>query len=238
MVEDMPVGGGGGNKAFSEQPDAGATQQKNPDADLPLDRRVFSKTWSIRKEAFDELKVLFKKEKYECKAPLFVEHASQFSKYLDEAHPGALESALECFATFADHCQPALLGQYQKDYIKPLVDKGLGAAKPNVKAKSLECALLIFEVSEQFDEETMDVLEALCKSDKLKVSDASSHLTSDSNDGHSFAVTPDGGLRHQEVQPKGVHEGDRGNCWLKQPRCQNRSNELLQVHLLLDGRCH
>jgi hypothetical protein len=54
--------------------------------------------------------------------------------------------------------------------LKPLVDKGLGAAKPNIKAKALECALLIFEVSEQFDEETLDVLEKLCKSDKLKVS--------------------------------------------------------------------
>lgn len=51
------------------------------------------------------------------------------------------------------------------------MDKGLGAAKPNIKAKSLECGLLIFEVSEQFDEETMDVLEKLCKSDKLKVSE-------------------------------------------------------------------
>jgi hypothetical protein len=106
MVEDMPVGGGGGNKAFSEHPDAGAPQAKNPDADLPLDKRVFSKTWSIRKEAFEELKGLFKKEKYECKNPLFVEHASQFSKYLDEAHPGTLESALDCFQTFADHCNP------------------------------------------------------------------------------------------------------------------------------------
>ena len=50
------------------------------------------------------------------------------------------------------------------------MDKGIGAAKPNVKAKSLECALLIFEVSEQFDEETMEIIEKLCKSDKLKVS--------------------------------------------------------------------
>lgn len=54
--------------------------------------------------------------------------------------------------------------------MKPLVEKGLGAAKPNVKAKSLECTLLIFEVSEQFDEETMEALEALCNSKTLKVS--------------------------------------------------------------------
>ena len=169
-MDDQPIGGGAGNKAFSEQPDAAPADKKNPDADLPLEKRVFSKTWSIRKEAFEELKNLFKKEKYECKNQLFIEHAASFSKYLDEAHPGALESALDCFVTFADRCQPALLGQFQKDYLKPLVDKGLGAAKPNIKAKALECGLLIFEVSEQFDEDTLDVLEKLCKSDKLKVS--------------------------------------------------------------------
>jgi hypothetical protein len=65
---------------------------------------VFSKTWSIRKEAFEELKTLFKKEKYECKNPLFIEHASSFAKYLDEAHPTTLEAVLECFTAFADRC--------------------------------------------------------------------------------------------------------------------------------------
>jgi hypothetical protein len=56
-----------------------------------------SKTWSIRKEAFETLKGLFRKEKYACKNQLFTEHAFSFPKYLDETHPGALESALECF---------------------------------------------------------------------------------------------------------------------------------------------
>jgi len=35
---------------------------------------------------------------------------------------------------------------------------------------------MIFEVSEQFDEETMDVIAALCKSDKLKVSPFNAHM--------------------------------------------------------------
>jgi hypothetical protein len=52
----------------------------------------------------------------------------------------------------------------------------LGAAKPNVKAKAMECVIMIFEVSEQFDEETMDVIAALCKSDKLKVSPLNAHM--------------------------------------------------------------
>jgi hypothetical protein len=61
------------------------------------------------------------------------------------------------------------------------VDKGLGAAKPNVKAKAMECVIMIFEVSEQFDEETMDVIATLCKSDKLKVSPFRFHLLLDLN---------------------------------------------------------
>lgn len=113
---------------------------------------------------------MFRKEKYECKNQLFSDHAAEFKKYLDESHPGTLEAALDAFSVFADRAFPGLLGTHQKDYLKPLIEKGLGAAKPNVKAKSLECALLIFEVSEQFDDETMDVLEALCLSKTLKVS--------------------------------------------------------------------
>jgi hypothetical protein len=52
-----------------------------------------------------------------------------------------------------------------------LIEKGMAAAKPNIKAKAIECLLSLFEVSENFDEETIDLLESQLKSKLPKVSD-------------------------------------------------------------------
>ena len=111
-MDDIPIGGGNKGQFGSEQPDSAPEAKKSPDADLPLEGRLVSKTWSVRKEAFETLMGLFRKEKYECKSQLFTEHACMFAKYLDETHPGTLESCLECFKAFVDRCQPALLGQF------------------------------------------------------------------------------------------------------------------------------
>ena len=170
-MDDIPIGGGNNNQFSAENerpPEGGAS--KNADADMPLEGRLVSKTWSVRKEAFETLKEQFKKASYRCSNDQFRDSAHQFSKLLDESNPGALASALECFQAFADHCEPSLLAQNQASYLKPLIEKGLGAAKPDLKAKSLECVLTIFEVSETFDEDTIDAIEKFCKSDKLKVS--------------------------------------------------------------------
>ena len=50
-----------------------------------------------------------------------------------------------------------------------MVDKCLGAAKPSIKTKAMECMLLFFEVSENFGEETLDAFQAVLKSNKPKV---------------------------------------------------------------------
>ena len=54
--------------------------------------------------------------------------------------------------------------------IKPMVEKCLGQAKATLKQKSQECMLMLFEVSESFDEDTMDAILAFVKSKKPKVS--------------------------------------------------------------------
>jgi len=41
--------------------------------------------------------------------------------------------------------------------------------KPVIKTKSLECIMVMFEVTENFEAETMDALEELCKSKMAKV---------------------------------------------------------------------
>ena len=58
---------------------------------------------------------------------------------------------------------------------KPLIEKCLSHAKPVIKNKALESMLLIFEVSEKFDEDTFTVLEELCKAKLAKVSNNNSN---------------------------------------------------------------
>ena len=89
-----------------------------------------------------------------------------------EPNPGAMEKVLECFNTFVDKCDPSLLISVQDKIYMPMIDKCLGAAKPSIKTKAMECMLLYFEVSENFGEETLDAFQAILKSNKPKVSDA------------------------------------------------------------------
>ena len=99
-----------------------------------------------------------------------MEHASNWSKYLAEPNPGALEKVLDCFLEYIIKCEPGILSSMQVSVFKPMIEKCLGAAKPNLKAKSQECMLTLFEVSENFEEETMDALLTFVKSTKPKVS--------------------------------------------------------------------
>ena len=63
-----------------------------------------------------------------------------------------------------------LIAQNQQPIIKVLIEKGMGAMKPNIKAKALESLLGLFEVSENFDEETIETLESMLKHKNVKVS--------------------------------------------------------------------
>jgi hypothetical protein len=98
------------------------------------------------------------------------EHAAKWKKYLEEPNPGAMEKVLDCFYAYIDKCAPALLASMQNSVYVSVIDKCLGAAKPNLKTKSMDCMLLLFEVSENFTDETLDVLQTQLKSPKPKVS--------------------------------------------------------------------
>jgi hypothetical protein len=54
--------------------------------------------------------------------------------------------------------------------LKPLCEKGISAAKPNVKKVALECGILMFEITECFDKEIFESLQAICGDKKLPVS--------------------------------------------------------------------
>jgi len=51
-MDDLPVGQSNNNDKFNEGP---AADQKNADADKPLEERLVSKNWSTRADAFKEI---------------------------------------------------------------------------------------------------------------------------------------------------------------------------------------
>ena len=122
-MDELPVGGGG--KGPSEFPSEQPAAQANPDADKPLEDRLVSKAWAIRKDAFEELKNKFKNLSENTKGEMN-EHASNWGKYLLEANPGALEKVLECFLEFIIKTDPSILSGMQVSIIKPMVEKCLG----------------------------------------------------------------------------------------------------------------
>jgi hypothetical protein len=51
MVEDIPVGGGGGGSFGDEHATIKAVG--HPDDDKPMEERLVSKAWAVRKTAFE-----------------------------------------------------------------------------------------------------------------------------------------------------------------------------------------
>ena len=60
MVDDLPVGGGNKGGMSEFPPEESGPKAANPDLDKPLEQRLESKTWSIRKDSFEELMNQFK----------------------------------------------------------------------------------------------------------------------------------------------------------------------------------
>ena len=69
---------------------------------------------------------------------------------------------------FLDKVNKNLVVEAQNDIIKMLVEKCIGHMKPNIKDKGKECFLMLFEVSEAFDE-SIDTMLELLKNKNVKV---------------------------------------------------------------------
>lgn len=114
MVDELPVGKGAGGNPFgaeNEQPPS-AQPAANADDDKPLQDRLVSKTWAVRKTAFEELNGTITKFDKATANDVMNEHSSKWPKYLLEPNPGALEKVLECFGTFIDRCDPGILASF------------------------------------------------------------------------------------------------------------------------------
>ena len=78
--------------------------------------------------------------------------------YLKDTNPGALEKCLDALVNFLNKIQAKVLLDAQNGIIQIIIEKMLLThAKPGIKAKSLESLLLLFEVTQSFDdsEETL-----------------------------------------------------------------------------------
>ena len=108
-MDEQPVGGGGKSPfgAMDEQPPPKAAA--NADDSKPLDERLVSKAWMVRKTAFEELTATISKFGYNTSNSMMQTHASKWAKYLTEPNPGAMEKVLECFHTYIDKCDAATL---------------------------------------------------------------------------------------------------------------------------------
>ena len=88
---------------------------------------------------------------------------------MKDSNPGALEKALTCFLAFIDKINKVLITVESKNaIINMLVEKCIGHMKPVIKQKGIECLLLLFEVSENF-EESVECFCELIKHKNVKV---------------------------------------------------------------------
>ena len=171
-MDELPVGGGNKGQFSAENEQAPAsTPQTNADDGKPLEERLVSKAWSVRKDAFEELRVKIADFPVDCANETIQMHADKWAApYLNEVNPGALEKILDCFQEYLKKASSSTVTSMMVPVTKPMVEKCLGHAKVTIKAKAAECMLLLFVASENFGEEIIDELLKHCKSAKPKVS--------------------------------------------------------------------
>ena len=76
----------------------GPTAAEQADNSGPIEKRVISKNWKVRSNAFEELTKTF--EDKTSKDPIFYDHVDKWKDYLKDANPGSLEKVLECLTQF------------------------------------------------------------------------------------------------------------------------------------------
>ena len=143
-MDDQAIGGGSGATM-------GKTAAETADNSGPLDTRLVSKNWSVRANAYDELKGLCEKATVDSKEPIFPENADKFKVFLKDTNPGALEKALDSLVEFLKKVPAKVLLDAQNGIISIIIEKMLFThAKPGIRAKSLESFLSLFEVTDNF----------------------------------------------------------------------------------------
>lgn len=146
------------------------TAAETADNSGPLEERLKSKNWSVRANAYDELNKVFADPACTGKEPAFSEYVGSWKDYLKDSNPGALEKALGCLENFLKKVQAKTLLDSQNGIITVIIEKMLLThVKAGVKAKAMECFLLLFECTANFDD-IIDTMSTLLKHKNVKVS--------------------------------------------------------------------
>ena len=108
-MDDMPIGGkGGGENPVQSAP----SSSELADNTGPLEKRIVSKNWKTRADAYDELSALCENAKVDSKEPIFSEFVIMWKEILKDSNPGALEKALACLEKFLAKCRSAIILDY------------------------------------------------------------------------------------------------------------------------------
>mmetsp|Transcript_34357 Transcript_34357/g.52650 ORF Transcript_34357/g.52650 Transcript_34357/m.52650 type:complete len:86 (-) Transcript_34357:6614-6871(-) len=78
----------------------GPSAAEKADHSGPLEKRVISKNWKVRSDAFDELTKMCTEASVNSSEGFFVDHVDKWNIYLKDTNPGALEKVLDCLAAF------------------------------------------------------------------------------------------------------------------------------------------
>ena len=156
---------------FTEELPPETATDKSPDSDLPLSERLISKVWAVRATAFTELATQFNEAPADCANDTFKDQSGKFPTYIaNDNNPASLEKCLDAFSAFINKTTKGLVSADQSAVLMTLIEKCLVHAKPIIKQKSLDIALQMFEISENFEQGSLDAIEEMCKSKKLPVS--------------------------------------------------------------------
>ena len=76
---------------------------------LPIDKKIASKDWAARVQAFDELNTLYESSNPLSQDEIFTSFAGNWDRYLKDTNAKVLEKVIQCLKSFVDKVHPDIL---------------------------------------------------------------------------------------------------------------------------------